>query len=404
MGLVKIRGDVRGGAGGIFSPSGQVFSGAKLAGVTLGGSLIGGQATRSGQIFSTGDMGPVKIGGSIREGGDFDAGQISSSGKIANVTIAGSIFGGTVRSTGNLGAVKVSGDLRGGNIEGGGFIGSGADLSSVTIGGSVVGTRRITGIINSVGDLGPVKIGGDLRGGSISGTANQHDTSGYIHADRIVSVFIGGSIIAGTDTSSNGDLILNATILADDDIGSITVKGSLVGNEGDGAAGNITPVIIAARGQETLAPGAKIDVAIKSVSIGGHVSLAKILGGFDRDDPDTAGSNGNASIGVVKVGGDWFASSISAGVNAGNFGFGNPAGVIDNPPGAATDAIVARIASVVIKGSVSGPPNPFFQTGFVAQQIGSFKAAGFTAPLTAVTDPAISLTPYNVNVNLIELP
>jgi hypothetical protein len=31
-------------------------------------------------------------------------------------------------------------------------------------------------------------------------------------------------------------------------------------------------------------------------------------------------------------------------------------------------------------------PNPFYQTGFVAQQIGSFKAAQFVAPLTAATD------------------
>ena len=47
-------------------------------------------------------------------------------------------------------------------------------------------------------------------------------------------------------------------------------------------------------------------------------------------------------------------------------------GVIDNPPGAAAEAIVARLPSVSIRGSVAGAPNPLFQGGLVAQQIGSF--------------------------------
>ena len=36
---------------------------------------------------------------------------------------------------------------------------------------------------------------------------------------------------------------------------------------------------------------------------------------------------------------------------------------------------------------------PFFQTGFIAQQIGSFKAGGYTAPLTAGTDGPFFLVP-----------
>ncbi len=84
-------------------------------------------------------------------------------------------------------------------------------------------------------------------------------------------------------------------------------------------------------------------------------------------------------------------------------GFGAGGTVINNPPGAAADAIVARIASIAIKGVVIGHPNVFYQTGFTAQQTGSFKAGAYTAPLTAATDPAILLTPYTINVNILEV-
>jgi hypothetical protein len=205
------------------------------------------------------------------------------------------------------------------------------------------------------------------------------------------------------DTSIGGDLTHNASIRARHDIGAITVKGSPVGSD---ASGGLTAVLISARGQEALAPGATSDLAIKSVSIGRNVYLAKILAGFDLHDADEAGSNGNASIGAVNVGRDWSASSISAGINAGDAGYGirgfgvNPT-VINNP----ADAIVARIASISIKGIVTGSTSFTYQTGFVAQQIGAFKAGAFTAPLTAAAtlDAPIFLAPRTLNVSLIEV-
>jgi hypothetical protein len=300
-----------------------------------------------------------------------------------------------------------------GNVVGGpsaytGFITSTGALAKVTIGGSLSGgSSSNSGQILVGGDLGSVKIGRHLVGGSITGAQGTLDSTGYIQALRIGSVFIGGSLFAGVDKSTGGDLTHNASIRVAHDIGVITVKGSLVGNE---ASGGLTQVVISARGKETLAPDAKRDTAIKNLSIGRNASLAKILAGFGPDDADDAGSNGNASIGAVKVGRDWSASSISAGINAGDAGLGirgfgiNPT-VIDNPPGAATDAIVARIASITIKGTVVGAPGFQFQTGFVAQQIGSFKAGAFTAPLTAAATPdaPIYLAPYTLNVSLLEV-
>jgi hypothetical protein len=90
-------------------------------------------------------------------------------------------------------------------------------------------------------------------------------------------------------------------------------------------------------------------------------------------------------------------------VDADGFGDSDD-GVINTPSGAATDALVARIASITIHGIVIGAPNPFFQTAFTAQQIGSFKVGAYTAPLTAGTDAPIFVTPYTANVTLRELP
>ncbi|MEQ1862999.1 MAG: hypothetical protein ABMA13_24010, partial [Chthoniobacteraceae bacterium] len=180
------------------------------------------------------------------------------------------------------------------------------------------------------------------------------------------------------DTSTGGGLTNNATIRAADDIGPITVKGSIAGTS---TADGTTRPVIGARGQETPGPGATMDLAIKSLTVGGRIDRALILAGYASTDSLTAGSNGNASIGPVRVGGDWIASSISAGVNdTNNNGFGND----DLRIAGAT--LVARIASITIKGTVAGSAAPGDHFGFTAAHIGKFKSLGFTAPLTAATN------------------
>jgi hypothetical protein len=297
--------------------------------------------------------------------------------------------------------VKIGGDVRGGSGQNSGLIACRDEAHRIRIGGSLVGgTGFQTGDISIGGDLDSLSIGGDLRGGSITGSASL-SFSGFIavgiinsSGGRLGSLSIGGSIIAGTDMSS-GTFTRCTSIQVADDIGSLTVKGSIVGN----AVGGDVLVNITAAGQH--AQSATKDVAFGKIRIGGRVEFARILAGFGTS---LEGVNGNAQIGAVSVGGAWIASSISAGVNPDNLGFGGGSdAVIDNPPGAATDAIVAKIASITIKGAVVGAPNPFFQCGFVAQQIGSFKAAGFTASLTAATDAPILLTPYTVNVTVLEV-
>lgn len=417
---ISIGGSLIGGAG---AESGKIDVWGKLTSLSIGGSILGGagsQATviengipHEGQVFALGEIGSVKVGRDVTGGAGSASGEIRSHAKLVSVSIGGSLIGGTGAASGQLAADSMGAVSIGGNVVGGpsaytGFIVSTGALAKIAIGGSLSGgSASNSGQIFVGGDLGAVKIGRDLIGGSITGTQGTLDSTGYIQASRIGSVFIGGSIFAGVDKSTVGELTHNASIRAQHDIGAVTVKGSLVGNE---ASEGLAAVVISARGQEVLAPGATSDLAIKSVSIGRNVSLAKILAGFAPGDADEVGSNGNASIGAVKVGGDWSGSSVSAGINAGVAGFGvrgfgiNPT-VIDNPPGAAADALVARIASITIKGTVTGAPSFFFQTGFVAQQIGAFKAGAFTAPLTAAATPdaPIYLAPLTLNVSLLEV-
>ena len=383
LGALKIAHDVQGSAG---TDSGLVFTFGKLASVTLGGSIIGGSNTDSGEIQSVGDMGAVKVGHDVQGGLGDDSGFIKSQAKLGSVTLGGSLIassapstsGGNILSDGDMGVVKIGGDVAGGSGSNSALIDSHGKLASVTIGGSLNGgSGTASGKIFSSLDLGAVKTGHDVIGGSVTGSAAL-DSSGVIESfgGRIASVTIGGSIISGIDASS-GALTFNATIRAANDLGALVVKGSLVGNAGDGTPGNFSPVIISARGQAApLQAGATTDVALGKISVGGRVEFANILAGYNLS---LSAVNGDAQIGVVKVGGDWAASNLVAGAMntaSGNtkFGDGDDASI-----SAGSTNITAKIASITIGGQLFGTPasvNSTDQFGLVAQQIGTLTIGG----------------------------
>src|SRR5262249_27907302 len=237
-----------------------------------------------------------------------------------------------------VGAARIVGSVQGGNGQESGEIRTSSTLAGVTIGGSLVGGGSIfCGSIRSDLALGAVRIAGDLVGGSAFGTANLTD-SGFIRGKRIASVTLGGSLIAGTNSTS-GSFVDNGAIRADDDIGSVFINGSIVGNK-------TNPAIISARGEAT--PTATSDVAIGSLAWLGRVERASILAGVDAAG---VAQNADAQIGNVVIGGDWIASSIAAGVVAGNGFFGDTgdakmtgAGVKDDSP------VFSTIRSVTIGG------------------------------------------------------
>ena len=199
--------------------------------------------------------------------------------------MSGSLIGsglasGQIATAGKLGVVTIHGDLVGGSGSYSGRIGAGGDIAGVKIGGSLLGGPSSSAaivtqngiIVSGGGVLSSVKIGGDLRGGNLSNGGMSHDAAGYIQAASIKSVFIGGSIRAGFDfDSGSATLTKTGSIRADNDIGSITVRGSLISTgSGNPSDANFRPVIISARGKASLP--ATNDVAIGRITIGGSVS------------------------------------------------------------------------------------------------------------------------------------
>jgi hypothetical protein len=409
IGPVVIRGDMLGGSG---EQAGGIDVGGEIASLTVRGSIIGatgsffstlgGTSFHEGQVIATGAIGPVKVGRNVIGGDGFASGEIRSGTFIASITIGGSLIGGLgvagghLCSDGAMGPVKIGRDIIGGRSIFTGWIEGFQTIGDISIGGSLIGgPSSASGFITALESLGRIKIGGDLIGGSISGTAPGIDSSGTIqsYGGRIASVTLRGSIIAGVDASTSGGLSNSGTIGAGDDIGSLTVKGNLIGNI---TANGISRVTITARGQET--PGASSDLAIGKISIGGRVEHTQILAGHTG----FAAVNGNAQIGLVTVGGDWRASSLVAGiqdVEADGFGDADDV-VISTPP---ADAIVSRIASVTIKGFVFGTGATGDHFGFTAQQIGSFKAGGIKLSLTEATDAPFQLALITDDVRLREV-
>jgi hypothetical protein len=431
IGPIRIGRDLIGGVSSNFSVnsgSGRI-AGGSIAALTIGGSVIGMMGSSTGVVISSGAIGPVRIGQDLVSGSNVigGSGYISASGRLASLTVGGSVLRGSVSASESMGPVRIGGDLAGGigsnenmasvsirgsvgsNLYSGGLASSGdmgpvsvgrdlfgwiiarnlaplaeGKLASLTIGGSVLG-----GVVSADGPLGPVRIGGDLRGASIAGNQPNLDKSGYIEGARIASVFVGGSVVSGTDNSSAGVLTRNASIRAASDLGPVAVKGSLVGNP-------TCPVIISAYGQSLITSRPTRNLAIRSLTVGGRVEFAQILAGFNTN---LTPENGNASVGALSVGGDWVASSLAAGVrdNSGD-GFGNVDDALINNDG---DAIVAQIASVTIGGVVAGTAGGD-HFGFVAEQILDFRVRGLSLPLTANTN-VIELSPTTGDVTVREV-
>ena len=430
LGPLVVRGGIRGGAN---QDSGEVTSGGKLGNVTLGGPLIGGAADRSGSIRSNGDMGAVVVHGDVQGGAAADSGEINSGGKISGVVnglltgvrIVGSLIGGGDAThflsgsivASSLGPVTITGDLRGGPGEasgdidtravasvtiGGSIVGGSGEhsanifvngpagpmkiggdvrggegpesaeifveetLASVMVGGSVLGGAGLgSGFIGAVTGIGPVKIHGDLAGGAAELSGVLELVGVTIGAAKLTSLTVGGSVRSGGGASS-GAVLVNGTI------GPILVKGSLIGLT--------TPVVIAASGPAM--PTGTTDLAIARLTVKRRVEGANILAGYDRNGSPV---NADAQTGPVTVGGDWIASNLVAGIQAGTDGlFGTND---DQLIAGGSPSVIARIASVKIGGQAIGTvSNTGDHFGFVAQLVASLSIGGAEIPLTAGAD------------------
>lgn len=354
MGTVHIRGDLvagsgfaTGGVSAFASFPGQI---SRIESVRIDGSVIGGDGPISAYIHSqpggvSNGIGKIVIGGDFIGGGGGSSGQIQSEGSVDSVTIRGSILGngsftGIVAITGDLGKLDVGGDIIGSN-------------------------SPSSGLVTTTGNIGPVRVGGNIVGGNVIDALSVSNT-GAIIGNNIASVQLGGSIISGSDIGA-GTLTASGTIISKGALGAVKIGGNIVGNL-------TNPVNIVARSQGAVTGGS--DLTIASISVKGDVGFARILAGFDEF---LAPANADASIGKVKVNGDWRASSLVAGAqDPGGGGFGS--GDTLQPGGSPT--VIAKIAGITIKGNVTGSLVGGDSFGFVAEQIDSIKISGRALSLT----------------------
>jgi hypothetical protein len=309
---------------------GAGFAGANIT-ITAKPSVNGGNGfVNLGWLDATGvDLGTVTIAGDVTR---ITAGSASGDPKVAaiksltvqSVAMLGNATLPTAEQLGFLGLdlkgslpkLTIKDDLRASVV-----VDHNGKLGTATIGGSIVGF----GDIFADGGIGSLKVVGDIRA-------------------------IGGTV----------------QIITYGAIGSVTVDGSIYGFD----INNL--VEIDAFGQET-APTKGSDVAIKSIIVKGSVQLLSINAG------NLGSLNADASIGSITVGGDWIASSVTAGTEAG----------LDTVIGTNDDALVtggrdnadihSSIGSFTVKGQALGTYGSTTDMfGVVAEQIGKAKVGGRT--------------------------
>ena len=341
LGPVTITGDVRGGDGFL---SGAIFSDGTVASVTVRGSLLGGSGFRSGHVGSGGEMGPVKVGGDVRGGRGDESGAIHSGGALASLTVAGSLRGGdgfdsgVVIGGGPVARVQIEGDVRGGTGDGSGTIRSDATIDHLMVDGSLIGGAGFASgqiAVRGGGVLDDVTINGDVRGGA------GVESGAILGGTELAALTVGGSVRSGVGERS-GSIVAGH-------LGAITVCGSLIGNAANpvliSAPGGLFDVVlnrlrpiqetsvrtvtlrapvppcgyflivqtVAQQATRFVVEQAQVQTELAArldrLTVGGRVEFADVL----------AGAGGH--IGTVRVGGNWVAGNIAAGVGPGDDGF-----------------------------------------------------------------------------------
>ena len=321
-------------------------------------------------------MGPVKIGENLTGNNGSSSALIASAAGLSSITIGGSITGGDGDSSGGIssqaGIASVTvgtkahpGGITGGQGDSSGLIVAQKSIPTLTINGALIAgpANRAGGVIAA--SLGSVLISGDDNGGFLAAV-----TGG------IASVTIDGSLL--TDAAASSSAFIGAQTI----LGAIKIKGSITGVQNPLSS---SPVVISAGGN---GGQRKSDLAIKSISVGGDVSVANIFAGYDINESPI---DHHAQIGPVAVTGNWIASNIVAGAqNAASsntyFGNGNDA-PIPAASSSDTSTTLSSIASIKIGGIINGtdfvavPAEDHF--GFVAEFIGSLSVNGVKQTLAA---------------------
>jgi hypothetical protein len=139
-------------------------------------------------------------------------------------------------------------------------------------------------------------------------------------------------------------------------------------------------------------------VAIDVLRVNGNVENAEILLGYNKREE---GVNPNAGAGKVIVKGNWIASSIAAGVvDPGVDGFGQNDALITQD---GTDKIIAKIASLTIKGTATGTAAAGDSFGITAEQVGKVSVNGAKITLDKNAADNVLLDEANNDFRVIEI-
>ena len=406
IGKIVIEGNIVGGSGG-HSATIEAET-ASIGTVTVGGSILGGSGEYSGAVYADGGIGAVTIGHSLVGGSAYNSGAIlAMQGKLASATVKGDVIGGAGEYSGVIygflsknatslciGPVTIGGDLIGGSGQySGGIVGSGGSIASVTVAGSIIGAQgQFSGAVNASYNLGPVKVGGNLTGGSAdnSGMIYAAAYNGTTYTGAITSVQIHGSV-------SGGSGILSGAIYSYNNLGSVKITGGVTGGSGSNSAsiaayyGALASVQLGGNltgGGGEYSGSVVVASTIDSATIGGS-----ILGGDGQSSGEiysNTGSIGTVSVARNIVGGQGsFSGVVTSSLNLQSVVIGGDligASYAGSSTLSVTGAIYAEghIGSVLIKGSIisgsNGSSGSLYQSGAI------FSGSADIASLTVIHD------------------
>ena len=346
---------------------------AVIDGPTAIGTILNDDVTLTGKRTATfkdvdGDRVTITVSTGKLKVEDFTLVPSSSGSQLALVDFRGNakFAGADLSITARVSRSAAGGD---GLVHVGHIDATGLDLASIRING----------------DLGQLDVGNDLAAAPALRMLSVNSLGAFGLSTQLPGGSLQSDITGKLKTLKLADSMRDAALSVSGGIGKIAVEGSVIGSSirSDGSIGSITirgdladSATIGARG--ALAAGSTVAaLAIRELTIAGSVAHAQILAGYDRTG---AGVNSSAGIGRIVVGGDWVASDLVAGAQAGDdgsFGTDDDARISGNNP------VIARIASILIKGAATGTDAVGDHFGFIAEKIGSFKAAGATLALTA---------------------
>jgi hypothetical protein len=337
--------------GGSFLDSSITGAGA-LAKIKIGAGTLGSSITAASitSMEVKGIMGAgVTLSGnltSLKVTGDIFFARIAAF-DITSVAVTGSVFGqdgvaesGAILAGGNLGKVKIGGDLRGGSATSSGRIAAAGNIESITIGGSMLGPESALA--------------------SLPGNYRPHHASSIAAGGNIQKVSIGGSLVGSlirTDLGSASWWVTSSsTIIASGDIGAVSIGGSIIGMSGEVTNTNTNVRII---GQH-----------IGSVSIAGDFTGTG--GSSDRPEIAAIGGDAKLSIGKVFIGGNMRLANIIAGARTTeNF--------VNEPHNAD-----GQIGSVIIRGNLQSSTIATYDAGGtntdnvnITSKIASLAVGGF---------------------------